>query len=411
LRPDAIDPQLFRFSSMNRSEIRATAALSLIQALRMVGMFMILPVFSVYALSLPGHVSPQQAGLAFGVYGLVQALLQLPFGWWSDRWGRLPVIVTGLVLFAAGSFLAGATRDIHWIILGRALQGAGAISSAASALLADSTRLAVRTQAMALYGAGMGAAFILALVLGPVFDGWIGVNGIFRLTGALALLAIPLLLVAVPRVPRQMRSGGGLARALTDRQLLRLDAGIFLLHTMMTCLFFAAPLALHDSLGLPESRHWQIYLPILVASLAIVFPLIRRIESRGRVRSAFLLAIALLAGALLLAAAAQRHAFDLLLALLLFFVGFNYLEATLPSLISRRAPAEHKGTALGVYSSAQFLGGFAGSGLGGFALAHWGPSGAFLAAATLALPWLLIALGMQTPNPALHQDTTLVRES
>lgn len=395
---------------MNSSEIRATVALSLIQALRMVGMFMILPVFSLYALSLPGHVTPQQAGLAFGIYGLVQALLQLPFGWWSDRLGRLPVIVTGLVLFAAGSFLAGATHDIHWIILGRALQGAGAISSATSALLADSTRLSVRTQAMALYGAGMGAAFILALVLGPVFDGWIGVDGIFWLTGLLALLAIPLLRFMVPRVPRQASPGGGLARVLADPQLLRLDAGIFLLHTMMTCLFFAAPLALQNDLGLPESRHWQIYLPILFASLAIVLPLIRRIEARGRVRTAFLGAIALVGGAQLLAAAEHRQVFDLLLALLLFFVGFNYLEATLPSLISRRAPAQHKGTALGVYSSAQFLGGFAGSSLGGLALAHWGASGAFLAAAALALPWLLIALGMENLNPAARGDAAALHE-
>lgn len=387
---------------MNRSEINATIALSLIQALRMLGMFMILPVFALYARSLPGEVSQFQVGLVIGLYGLVQAVLQIPFGMASDRYGRKPVMTLGLVLFAVGSVVAGATHDIHVIMLGRALQGTGAISGAASALLADVTRVEVRTAAMAIFGAGMGISFILALILGPLFAGWIGVDGIFTLTGALALLAIPVLWLAVPKAPQVAAGRIGFGRVLADRQLLRLDLGIFLLHASMTCLFVAAPQALVATLGLDAGHHWKVYLPILVISILPVFPAIRWLELNGYVKPAFLGAVTLLGLAMALAAEGHAHRDALLLALLLFFIGFNYLEGTLPSLISRRAPPESKGAALGVYSSAQFLGGFAGGSIGGFASGHYGIAGAFGVAALLALLWLFIAAGLEPVAAPVH---------
>lgn len=384
---------------MNRSEWRATGALSSIYALRMFGMFMVLPVLSLYAKHLSLGVSGLEIGLAVGIYGLLQAMLQVPLGAVSDRLGRKPVIAGGLLLFAAGSLLAAWAPDINWLIAGRALQGAGAISSAASALLADATRPQVRTQAMTILGAGMGASFLLALILGPPLSGVIGVPGIFALTGVLTLAALPVLWQGVPRVPRLPAEPGALRRALADPQLLRLDAGIFLLHTMMTALFVAAPFVLRQTLGLPAERQWEVYLPVLVASIVPVFALIHRIEASGRVKPAFIGAILLLALALAAAGLLRDSADGFAVTLFVFFLGFNYLEGTLPSLISRRAPAAGKGAALGVYSTCQFLGGFAGGVLGGTLLSNFGTADVFFAAAALALPWLLIAAGLK-PVPA-----------
>jgi MFS family permease len=382
---------------MNRTEIQATVALGTIYALRMLGMFMILPVFAIYARDLPQGASPVQIGLAIGIYGLVQAALQIPFGVLSDRWGRKPIIVFGLLVFAAGSAIAGATQDIHWIIAGRAIQGAGAISGAVSALLADVTRVQVRTQAMAILGIGMGGAFILALVLGPVVGGWIGVDGIFWLTGGLALLAVPVVVGLVPSVPLPPSDPGRAMRdlraVLGDGQLLRLDGGIFALHAMMTATFVVTPLAIEQTLGMPSAHHWQIYLPVMLLSVLPVFPLIRWAEGRGHARSAYIGSIIVVGLALMMAAESHLHASGLLLSLLIFFVGFNYLEGSLPSMISRRAPAHQKGAALGVYSSSQFLGGFAGGSLGGFALGHFGIGGAFALAALMSLFWLSFAPG------------------
>lgn len=399
---------------MNSKEVRATTTLSLVYALRMLGMFMILPVFAIYARDLPHPATPLQIGLAIGCYGLVQAMLQIPFGMLSDRIGRKPVIVLGLTLFAAGSFLAGSTHDIRWIIAGRALQGAGAISSAASALLADVTRAEFRTQAMAILGAGMGVSFIVALILGPVVSGLVGVSGIFTLTGILALLAIPLVLGGVASAPRpgagaddaRLRSISNVGAALADRQLLRLDGGIFLLHAMMTTVFIAAPLAIEQTLGLPSSEHWRLYLPVLLVSVIPVFTLSRRIEAGGHAKAVFIGSVVMLGAALLLASGEYGHADSLIAALLLFFVAFNYLEGLLPSMISRRAPATQKGAALGVYSSSQFLGGFAGGSLGGLALGHWGIGGVFAVAAALSLLWLSFAIGVVpvTRDHRRHED-------
>jgi len=382
---------------MNALEIRATVGLALIYALRMVGMFMILPVFALYAHGLPVPGTDFQIGLAIGIYGLVQATLQIPLGMASDRFGRKPIIVIGMLLFALGSFVAGASDDLFWITVGRAVQGLGAVSSAVSALLADLTRDRVRTTAMAILGAGMGLAFIGALVAGPVVAGVIGVTGIFHVTGVLALCAIPVVLWLVPPAPRPQASNAGVMSVLRDPQLLRLDGGILLLHALLTGLFVAAPFAIADTLHLPSAEHWKLYLPVLVVSILPVFPLVRRAEQRGETRGLFLTMIATLALSLALLSALHTHPVGLVVAIGLYFVAFNCLEGMLPSLISRRAPPDRRGAALGVYSSAQFLGPLLGGSVIGAAKGHYGLSAAFGVAALLPLIWLTFATHLAAP--------------
>lgn len=378
---------------MNAQELRATIGLALIYALRMVGMFAVLPVFALYARQLPVPASEVQIGLAIGAYGLSQALLQILLGIASDRIGRKPVIVLGLAVFAAGSFIAGASHDIHWIILGRAVQGAGAISSAASALLADLTRESVRATAMAILGAGMGVAFILALVLGPVAAAHIGVDGIFDTTGVLALLTIPVVIwgLATP----QRSAHGAIRDSLTQvlhPALLRLNVGILLLHATMTALFIGLPLVLVDTLHLASADHWQVYLPVLLLSAIPGFALMRRAERQNRTLSLYRAAITVLVAALPLMALGHGHAAILLVGLLAFFTAFNQLEGLLPSMISRQAPGHLRGAAMGVYATGQFLGGFLGGSLGGLSLKHFSASGPLWMGAGLCALWLLLEL-------------------
>lgn len=390
---------------MNALEVRATVGLALIYALRMLGMFMILPVFALFAQGLPVPGTAFQIALAIGIYGVVQAVLQIPLGMLSDRIGRKPVIVAGMLLFALGSFVAGMSEDLFWITVGRAVQGLGAVSSAVSALLADLTRDAVRTTAMAILGAGMGLAFIGALVAGPVLAGVIGVPGIFALTGVLALLAIPVALWLVPAAPKPAASNAGALSVLADGQLLRLDGGILLLHALLTGLFLTVPFAIADTLALPSEKHWQLYLPVLALSILPVFPLVRAAEQRERTRGLFLGMIVTLGVSLLLLAQWHGLAVGLVAALALFFVAFNTLEGLLPSMISRLAPADRRGAALGVYASAQFLGPMIGGSLVGAAKGHWGLGAAFACAALLPLFWLTFAI-RQTPPAARGSLTT-----
>ena len=383
---------------MNALEIRATIGLALIYALRMVGMFMILPVFALYAHGLPVPATDFQIGLAIGIYGLVQATLQIPLGMASDRFGRKPIIVMGMILFAVGSFIAGTSDDLFWITLGRAVQGLGAVSSAVSALLADLTRDSVRTTAMAILGAGMGLAFIGALVAGPIVAGVIGVPGIFNVTGMLALAAIPVVLWLVPPAPRPQVSNAGVMSVLRDPQLLRLDGGILLLHALLTGLFIAAPFAITDTLNLTSEMHWKLYLPVLIVSILPVFPLVKRAEQRSEVRGLFLTMIAALAVSLALLSALHTQPVGLIAAIGLYFIAFNCLEGMLPSLISRRAPPDRRGAALGVYSSAQFLGPMLGGSLIGAVKGLWGLSAAFAVASLLPLIWLTFAIHLAAPQ-------------
>lgn len=393
---------------MNALEWRAVAALGMVYALRMIGMFMVLPVFALYALELRGGATPMQVGLAIGIYGLTQALLQIPLGTASDRYGRKPIIYVGLAAFALGSLVAGLAETVEGVTLGRLLQGMGAISSAVAALLADVTRDQVRTLAMTIVGAGMGLAFILALVLGPVVALWVGVDGIFLLTAGLALLAIPMVAFGVPTPQRQVQRAGGFREALSNPALLRLNAGIFLLHATMIGLFVAAPVAIFDTLGLDSTQQWRLYLPVLLLSVLPVFPLIRWAERGRHSARVFRGAIAMLIAAMLTAALGHASVVWLPLAMLLFFIPFNYLEGALPSMISRRAPPDRRGAALGVYATSQFLGAFAGGTLTGLAQSYFGLTGAFAVCAVLPLIWLFIPAGERqdkTAAPSLNPQS------
>lgn len=385
---------------MTSGERRATASLASIYGLRLLGMFVILPVFALYAERLPGGTSPTLIGIALGAYGLTQALLQIPFGWASDRWGRKPVIYSGLVILAAGSFVAATAADITWVIVGRCLQGAGAISAAVMALTADLTRDTVRTTAMAVIGITIGATFALSLVLGPMLDGVIGVPGIFALTGALALLAIAVVRFAVPdpdhaAVPA--RSPGWPTRAMRDPQLLRLAYGTFALHAVLMALFTRLPFALRDN-GLASAQHWWIYLPVLVVSLALMVPFLRRIDRPRQAKPAMIVAVVVLMTGIGGIALSLHSLVALAIALTVFFAALNLLEALLPSLVTKYASAEARGAAIGVNSSAQFLGAFAGAAGGGWLAEHVGNASVFVFCLFLVALWLAAAVTMSHPT-------------
>lgn len=377
---------------MNAREWRAACALTFVSVLRMLGMFAILPVLALYADQLPGGATAIQVGLAIALFGLVQAPLQIPFGIASDHFGRKPVVIGGVLLLAVGSFVAGRAQDIQWIMLGRALQGAGAVSAVLAAWLADITRDEVRAQAMAVHGAGVGLSFVLALVLGPVLAGSIGVKGIFTLTGVLALLSIPVLLAGVGKAPIQApawaTTNDGALRTLRERRLLGLNGGVFLLNAMMTCLFAAMPFALVDTLGLPAARHWMFYLPVLLGSLLLVWPLLRW-QGLTPVRGLmFQGAVGLLGLSLGLAAIALQSRAMLVITIVLFFIAYGYLQATMPALVSHVAAPRQRGLALGVFNTAQVLGAAIGNLIGGFARQQGGTAATLLAAALLSVIWL-----------------------
>jgi MFS family permease len=386
---------------MTPDERRATSGLAGIYGLRMLGMFVILPVFALYAETLPGGADRTMVGLALGAYGLTQALLQIPFGWASDRYGRKRTIVFGLVLFALGSFVAAWAPDVAWTIVGRTLQGAGAISAAVIALTADLTRDSVRTKAMAAIGMTIGATFALSLVAGPVLTNWIGVPGIFALTGALALAAIGLLRWAVPEAPPAAHAGDlpGLAafgRVLADGQLARLNYGIFALHALLMALFVQVPFALRDA-GLPAEAHWKIYLPVMVASVLLMLPALRAADRPAHGKAVFVGAVLVLGIGQAILALSGTSLAALAVGLVVFFAAFNLLEASLPSLVSKFAPPAQKGTATGVYSSVQFLGTFVGAAAGGLLAQHVGAAAVFGLGIALTLVWLLVSASMSAP--------------
>ena len=390
------DPVVSRMTAL---EVRASVSLASIFALRLLGLFLILPVFAVYAQSIPGGTDATLVGLALGIYGLTQGLLQIPYGAASDRWGRKPVIAAGLVVFAAGSFIAAVATDIGWTIAGRAIQGAGAISAAVTALIADSTRDEHRTKAMALVGASVALTFAGSLVLAPMLYPIIGVRGLFAMTGVLVVAAIGVLIWVVPATPpapvsAQSDNEPGTAAVLFDQQLLRLNAGIFALHTVLMAMFVVIPLLLVEG-GLPLEQHWKIYLPVVMLSFALMAKPLIVAERRALMRPLFIGSIVLVLVAQLGLLLGGDTLLLLALWLLIFFTGFNILEASLPSLVSRLAPASAKGLALGIYNTAQALGLFAGGALGGAIVARWGSGAVFVFAAIATAGWWLIALGMR----------------
>ena len=388
---------------MSPREVRASLGLAGIYGLRMLGLFLILPVFAVYAQTLPGGKNHALVGLALGAYGLTQALLQLPFGMASDRFGRKHVIAVGLLVFAAGSFIAAQSHDLVWIIVGRAVQGAGAVSAAVTALLADLTLDEHRTQAMAIIGGTIGLTFAFSLIAGPALYHAIGMAGIFTITGVLALAALAVLYRFVPDPePRGLHaeaqaSPAKLGAVVRDPQLLRLNFGIFALHAAQMAMFVVVPVALTQVSGMDVTRHWQVYLPILAASFVLMLPAIIYAEKRARTKPVFVASIALMLVAQIGFVPGVHSFTGIVIALGVYFVAFNVLEASLPSLVSKVAPVTAKGAALGVYNTSQSLGMFVGGAAGGL-LAHvYGFAGVFLFAAALIGVWLGLALGMRAP--------------
>lgn len=384
---------------MSPQEWRAGASLAGIFGLRMLGLFLILPVFAVHAPQLAGGDNLTLVGAALGAYGLAQAILQLPFGMASDRWGRKPMIVIGLVVFAAGSFLAAGATDIWTAIAGRTLQGAGAISSVVVALAADLTRVQHRAKVMALIGAMIGASFALSLVAAPALYRVIGMGGLFALTGALSLAAIAVVVWMVPPVPPRAPApeGGGLRKALADAELLRLNLGIFVLHAIQMAMFVVVP-TLIVAAGLALPAHWRLYLPVVLGSFALMLPPVLHADRRNAARGVMLGAIALLAAVLAGFAAAGASLAVLALLLLAFFAAFNVLEALIPSLVSRLAPEHARGAAIGVYNTAQTLGLFFGGLAGGWTAERFGAAAVFGGCTLLALLWLAAAAGMRPVN-------------
>ncbi len=400
--------------SMTPLERRASAGLAGIFGLRMLGMFLILPVFAIYAHDLPGGDNHALIGLALGAYGLTQALLQLPFGMASDRFGRKPVIYFGLVMFAIGSLVAALATDIWWVIFGRAIQGSGAISAAVTALLADLTREEHRTKAMAMIGSTIGGMFALSMVLGPALYDGIGVPGMFALTGILALAAIAVVAKVIPDPPASHFHSDAevvparLSDVLHDTQLLRLNFGIFSLHAAQMAMFTVIPFALRETGSLPESQHWKIYLPVMLLAFAFMVPAIIVGEKKAKLKPVFVTAVALLLATQILLSQLIGNFWGIVALLLTFFIAFNTLEASLPSIISKLAPAQSKGTAMGVYNTSQSIGLFIGGAVGGWLAHHVGEGAVFAFGAVLSAIWLVLAATMRKPpavrNKMYHLD-------
>ena len=389
---------------MSRDEIRAGASLAGVYGLRMLGLFFILPVFAVHAATIKGGEDLALVGIALGAYGLAQGILQIPFGMASDRWGRKPVLYIGLLIFAAGSFLGIIADDIWVVILARVVQGAGAISSVAMALAADLTREQHRTKIMAMIGSTIGLMFALSLVGAPLLYQSIGMGGLFALTGVLSLVAIGVVKFLVPEQPvadpgARSKSEASVRASLLDPELLRLNAGIFILHIILYAMFVVLPTLLVAA-GLELPQHWKIYLPVVLASFVLMIPGILYADRRNNPKPVLVAAIGLLVVVEAALGMAGSGIAVLTVLMLGFFVAFNVLEAMLPSLVSRIAPAQGRGVAIGVYNTTQTLGVFFGGLLGGWLAGHHGATGVFLVCAGLSAVWLVVAAGMRPlPRP------------
>lgn len=393
---------------MSAREIRAAIGLAGIFGLRMFGLFVILPVFALYAEKLEGGDNLTLVGIALGAYGFAQALLQIPFGRWSDRIGRKPVLYTGLFIFAVGSVVAGYASSIHGVIFGRILQGAGAVSAVAIAMAADLTREEHRTKVMAIIGSTIGLSFAASLVLGPWLDRMMGVAGIFYLIGVLALLAM-LIVVRLPQPPANQTIGQepvAFAEVLRDAELHRLNVGIFVLHAVLMSIFITVPFDL-VSAGMPLAEQWKIYAAVMVGSLLFMMPCLRHGERRGRSKAVFLLCVGLVLVSQAMLLGLDQQVWAIGSALLVFFMGFMVLEAALPSLVSRVAPAGARGAAVAVYSTVQFLGAAFGSVLGGYVMQNSGRAGLLLVNGVLIAGWLAVAWGMRSADRLSSRSYTL----
>lgn len=394
---------LISSEKMTPAELRATLSLASIYGLRMLGMFLILPIFAIYASTLPDKPSGLMVGLALGAYGLTQALLQLPFGMASDKYGRKPMIYIGLAIFAIGSMVAALAMNIEGVIIGRAIQGAGAVSAVVTALVADLTRDEHRTKAMATIGGTIGIAFAFSLVAGPILNEWMGVPGIFFLTGILTLAAIAVVRFVVPDpVHSHYHSDASAAPAklkdvLKNRQLLRLNYGIFALHAAQMAMFVVVPFAINQTSDMDVNQHWKIYLPVVLAAFVLMVPAIIYAEKQSKMKQVFVAAVAVMLLAQIMFAVSISYFWGIVASLTIYFIAFNLLEASLPSLISKIAPAAAKGTAMGVYNTAQSLGIFVGGAFGGYLSHVYGFASVFIFCGVMMVLWLLFASSMQAP--------------
>jgi MFS family permease len=401
---------------MTPLERRASGSLALVFAARMLGLFLVLPVFALEAARYPGGDDPAWIGLAMGIYGLTQGLLQIPYGAASDRFGRKRVILIGLAVFAVGSFVAAAAPSLTWLIVGRSLQGAGAVSAAVTALLADQTRDEVRTKAMAMVGASIGLMFALSLVVAPLLVGAGGLPLLFGITGVLALACMAVVAWWTPPEPAEHkpsgRPAGGLGMVLRHSGLLRLDLGVFVLHAVQLAMWVAVPGLLVQA-GLDSDRHWVVYLPTVLASFVLMALTLFPLERRGYLRAVFLACVGLLTlvqlGFALLAG--QPSVAALAVVLFLFFCAFNVLEASQPSMASRMAPPQARGAALGVYNTLQSLGFFVGGAVGGWLAKHVGAQGLFAVCAGLTFLWLVVAWPMTAPGRSHSAEEVLADEA
>ncbi|WP_321841088.1 MFS transporter [Paraburkholderia bannensis] len=381
---------------MSAPEVRATVSLAAIFALRMLGLFMIMPVFSVYAKTIPGGDNVLLVGIALGAYGVTQSLLYIFYGWISDKVGRKPVIAAGLVIFAIGSFVAAGAHDMTWIIVGRVIQGMGAVSSAVLAFIADLTSEQNRTKAMAMVGGSIGLSFAVAIVGAPVVFHWLGMSGLFTLVGIFSIIAVGVVLWVVPDAPKPVHVRAPFSEVLHNVELLRLNFGVLVLHATQTALFLVVPRLLVDA-GLPVAAHWKIYLPVMGLSFVLMVPAIIAAEKKGKMKAVVVSAIGLiLIGQLLLGSLA--HTIAIVAAVLfVYFLGFNILEASQPSLVSKLAPGTRKGAATGVYNTTQSIGLALGGVVGGWMLKHDGASAVFYTCSALVACWLIIAANMKAP--------------
>jgi MFS family permease len=399
---------------MTAGERRASGSLAMIFAARMLGLFLVLPVFALEAAHYPGGDDPALIGMAMGIYGLTQGVLQIPFGLASDRLGRKRVIVFGLLVFAAGSFVAASAGCVMMLIAGRALQGAGGVNAAVTALLADLTRDEVRTKSMAVIGASIGLMFAMSLLASPLLAARIGLAGLFAVTGVLALACIAVVLWWTPPEPKQHKNvpRGKLSEVLRNPALLRLDVGVFVLHAVQLAMWVGIPALLVQS-GLPKEHHWYVYLPTVIASFVVMGATLFPLERRGYLRAVFLAAIGLVAIVELgfLWAARAPGLVSLTLLLFLFFCGFNALEASQPSMASRTAPAHARGAALGVYNTLQSVGFFFGGAVGGWLAKDVGYAGLFGTCAALMVLWLVVAWPMKAPAPRRSAEEVLADDA
>ncbi|VDZ84479.1 MFS transporter [Kluyvera intermedia] len=387
---------------MTPSELRATWGLGTVFSLRMLGMFMVLPVLTTYGMALQG-ASEALIGLAIGIYGLAQAIFQIPFGLVSDRIGRKPLIIGGLAIFVLGSVIAAMSDSIWGIILGRALQGSGAIAAAVMALLSDLTREQNRTKAMAFIGVSFGVTFAIAMVLGPIITHKLGLHALFWMIAGLATLGIVLTILVVPDSKNHVlnrESGmvkGCFSKVLMEPRLLKLNFGIMCLHILLMSTFVALPGQL-EAAGFPAAEHWKIYLVTMLVSFISVVPFIIYAEVKRRMKRVFVLCISLLLIAEIVLWGSGNSFWELVIGVQIFFLAFNLMEALLPSLISKESPAGYKGTAMGIYSTSQFLGVAIGGSLGGWVDGLFDSQTVFLAGALLATVWLLVSMTMQEPQ-------------